>query len=105
MKLALPGQPVRDLSAIILDWTPDEAIHWKTSHLGGLVRTVRYLEIEPMGETGCIFSNGEIFAGLLGARVAKQLRPSLKNRGSPPWAKRWAGAPKLYGAQGPGATT
>ena len=78
LKLALPDQPVRDLSAVIMDWTPDEAIHWKTSHLRGLVRTVRYLEIEPMSETGCVFSNGEIFTGLLGARVAKQLRPALK---------------------------
>jgi hypothetical protein len=78
LKLALPDQPVRDLRATVLDWTPDEAIHWKTSHLGGLVSTIRYLEIEPMSDTGCVFSNGEIFAGLLGPRVARSLRPSLK---------------------------
>jgi hypothetical protein len=78
LKLVLPDQDPRDLEAIVIDWTPDEAIHWKTTHLRGLVRTVRYLEIEAKSETGCIFSNGEIFSGLLGPRVAKQLRPSLR---------------------------
>jgi hypothetical protein len=78
LKLVLPDQAPRDLEATVIDWTPDEAIHWKTSHLRGLVRTVRYLEIEAKSETGCIFSNGEIFSGLLGPRVAKQLRPSLR---------------------------
>ena len=78
LKLVLPDQDPRDLEATVIDWTPDEAIHWKTTHLRGLVKTIRYLEIEAKSETGCIFSNGEIFSGLLGPRVAKPLRPSLK---------------------------
>jgi hypothetical protein len=78
LKLVLPDQEPRDLEATVIDWTPDEAIHWKTTHVGGLVKTIRYLEIEAKSETGCIFSNGEIFTGLLGPRVAKQLRPSLR---------------------------
>jgi hypothetical protein len=78
LKLALPDQPPRDLEATILDWTPNEAIHWKTSHLGGLVRSVRYFELEPMTETGCIFSNGELFTGMLGPQIARRLRPGLK---------------------------
>jgi hypothetical protein len=78
LTLALPDQEPRELEATVIDWTPDEAIHWKTRHVGGLVKTIRYLEIEAKSETGCIFSNGEIFAGLLGPRVAKQLRPSLR---------------------------
>ena len=78
LKLELPDQPPRDLEAVVIDWTPDEAIHWKTSNVAGLVRTIRYLEIEAKSETGCIFSNGEIFQGLLGPRIAKPLRSSLK---------------------------
>jgi hypothetical protein len=78
LKLALPDQPERDLEATVLEWTPDEAIHWKTSRLRGLVRTIRYLEIEAMSETGSVFSNGEVFSGLLGPRVAHGLRASLK---------------------------
>lgn len=78
LQLALPGQAERELVATVLDWSPNEAIHWRTSLLAGLVRTVRYLEIETMSDTGCIFSNGEIFRGLLGPRVARSLRASLK---------------------------
>jgi hypothetical protein len=78
LTLALPDQPPRELAATVIDWTPDEAIHWKTSHVAGLVRTVRYLEIEAKLEDGCIFSNGEIFQGLLGPRIARSLRPSLR---------------------------
>jgi hypothetical protein len=78
LKLALPDQPERELLATVMDWTPNEALHWRTSHLGGLMRTVRYLEIEAMTETGCIFSNGEVFSGLLSGSVVRQLRPSLK---------------------------
>jgi hypothetical protein len=78
LKLALPDQPERELLATVLDWTPNEALHWRTSHAGGLVRTVRYLEIEAMSETGCIFSNGEIFRGLLSGPTVRQLRSSLK---------------------------
>jgi hypothetical protein len=78
LKLALPDQPERELVATVTDWTPDEALHWRTSHFGGLVRTVRFLEIEAMSEAGCIFSNGEIFSGLLSGSVVRQLRPSLK---------------------------
>jgi hypothetical protein len=78
LHLVLPDQEPRELEATVIDWTPDEAIHWKTTHLRGLVKTIRYLEIEAKSESGCIFSNGEIFTGLLGPRVAKQMRPSLR---------------------------
>jgi len=103
LKLVLPDQPERELVATVVDWAPDEAIHWRTSHVGGLVRTVRYLEIEAMSDTGCIFSNGEIFSGLLSGTLVRQLRPSLKQgftamgeavreRAEALWRERAAGA-------------
>lgn len=78
LRVALPDQPERDLIATVIDWAPNEALHWRVSMLGGLVRTIRYLEIEAMSDEGCIFSNGEIFRGLLGARVARRVRASVK---------------------------
>jgi hypothetical protein len=78
LKLALPDQPERELLATVVDWSPNEALHWRTSLLGGFVRTIRYLEIEAMSETGCIFSNGEIFRGLLAGPALRQVRSSLK---------------------------
>jgi hypothetical protein len=78
LTLAVPGAKPRVIRPAILDWAPDEAIHWRLSMLGGLVATTRYLEIETMSETGCIFSNGEIFTGLLGPTVARQVRRPIR---------------------------
>ena len=44
----------------------------------GAPDSIRYLEIEAMSDDGCIFSNGEIFRGLLGDTVARQVRASVK---------------------------
>jgi hypothetical protein len=78
LDLALPGQPVRAIKPIILDWVPNDQIHWRLSMLGGLVRTTRYLEIEILSETGCIFSNGEVFSGYLGPTVARRMRAAIR---------------------------
>jgi hypothetical protein len=78
LTLALPGRPRQTIRPSVLDWAPDEAIHWKLSMLGGLVSTVRYLEIEKMHEAGCIFSNGEVFSGLLGPMVARRMRRTIR---------------------------
>ena len=47
--------------------------------LGGLVKTTRYLEIEQLTESGCIFTNGELFDGYLGPSIAKRMRPALRS--------------------------
>jgi len=78
LTLVLPGQKPRVIKPRVLDWAPNEAIHWKLSMLMGLVDTTRYIEIEKMSETGCIFSNGEIFDGLLGPTVGKQVKRSVR---------------------------
>ncbi len=78
LDLALPGQPTRAINPVILDWVPNDQIHWRLSMLGGLVRTIRYIEIEILTETGCIFSNGEVFSGYLGPTVAKRMRPAIR---------------------------
>ena len=78
LTLALPGQAPREITPKVFDWAPDEAIHWRTPVFGGLGWAVRYLEIEAMSESGCIFSNGEIFGGFFGARRAAWLRKPLK---------------------------
>jgi hypothetical protein len=66
LTLALPGQPPEDIQPTVLDWVPLEQLHLKLKQMGGLVRTVRYIEIESMAAASCIISNGEIVGGLLG---------------------------------------
>ncbi|HYG27195.1 MAG TPA: SRPBCC domain-containing protein [Caulobacteraceae bacterium] len=72
LTLQLPGRPAQQIKPVILDWVPNELIHWKLKLMGGLVKTTRYIEIEALSETGCIFSNGEMFDGWLASSVVKQ---------------------------------
>ncbi|MFZ4607889.1 MAG: SRPBCC family protein [Caulobacter sp.] len=77
LELALPGESPRTINPVILDWAPYDHIHWRHDMLRGWARTVRYLEIEKMGEENVIFSNGEIFDGLLGPTIARRMRRKL----------------------------
>jgi hypothetical protein len=74
LKLAeqLPGRPARQISPVVVDWEPLAQILWRESGL--MSRVVRYIEIEILAETGCIFANGAFFHGLLGEAQAKSSR-------------------------------
>jgi len=78
LDLALPGQAVRQIKPVILDWVPNDQIHWRLSLAGGLVKTIRYLEIEKLSETGCIFSNGEFFRGPLAGFMPRRLKSAMR---------------------------
>ncbi len=77
LTLALPGQAPQELRPTVLEWVPNEQLHWKLSLMGGLVRTIRYLEIEALAEASCIVTNGEIFGGFLGPSVGKRMGRSV----------------------------
>jgi hypothetical protein len=79
LEVALPERKPQTIRPVILDWIPNEQIHWRLNALGGLVRTVRFLEIEKLTETACIFANGEVFAGPLGSAAVRSLgRPARR---------------------------
>lgn len=78
LTLTLPGQAPRDIEARILDWTPGEVIHWRTTAMRGLVTATRYFEIDVLGDENAIFSNGELFEGWLAPRTARPIRGALK---------------------------
>lgn len=73
LTLALPGQATRTIQPTVVEWVPNEQLHWKLSLMGGLVQSVRYIEIEQLAEASCIVDNGEIFGGLMGPSLAKQM--------------------------------
>ena len=73
LELALPERKPQTIRPVILDWIPNEQIHWRLKMMGGLVSTTRFLEIEKLTETGCIFANGEVFAGLLGPTAVRSM--------------------------------
>lgn len=77
-ELHLPKRPVRTLSGEIVEWVPDSQLIWSLRLFGGLLRTTRYFEIEPLSDTGCILANGEIFDGLMAGTVPRAERALLR---------------------------
>jgi hypothetical protein len=78
LEAAYPGRAPMILKPTIVDWVPNDQIHWREPLLGGLASAYRYIELEKMGETGCIFSNGEAYRGWLGPRVLQARRRWLR---------------------------
>ena len=76
---ALPGQKPEVIRPRVIDWVPYEQLHWANTAGSGLVKTLRYIEIEKLSEEGCIFSNGEFFSGMLGPTIAKMMRRPIKD--------------------------
>ena len=77
---AFPGQPPQVITPIVGDWVPNAQIIWLHSEMHGLVKRIRYIEIDSLNDddTSCVLSNGEIYQGLLGKRVGRQRRKWLK---------------------------
>jgi hypothetical protein len=80
IKEAFPGETPRIIAPMVVDWVPNEQIIWAFNEMGGLVKRIRYIEIEPLNEedNNCILSNGEIWDGPMGPPVAKHRRKILR---------------------------
>jgi hypothetical protein len=68
--VALPDMKPRSVRATVLEWVPNEQLHYRTVEMGGLIKGTRYVEIEQLADESSIVSNGEIIGGLLGPTVA-----------------------------------
>ena len=73
---AYPGEERRTIEAKVAEWQPREQLVWRTQ--GFMSVWLRFLEIEELGPTNCIFSNGVVVDGFLGKREAKQRKQALK---------------------------
>ena len=78
LEVSLPGQAPRQIRPVVTDWVPNEQLLWRLSMFGGLVKSTRYLEIEELAPGSCIFSNGEMFEGVLGPTVAKRMARPIR---------------------------
>lgn len=79
LEVTLRGQAPRAIRPVIVDWVPNEQLHWRLSIAGGLVKSTRYFEIEELTPEASIFSNGEMFTGFMGPTVAKRLRGPIRD--------------------------
>lgn len=73
LTLALPGQAEQEIRPRVLEWVPNEQIHWQLTLLHGAIKTLRYIEIDALAEESCVVDNGEIFSGLMGASLGKRM--------------------------------
>jgi hypothetical protein len=73
MTEAFPGVEPKIIKPLVVDWVPNFQIIWAINDMAGLVKRIRYIEIEPLDDdnTRCVLSNGEIWDGLLGPSIAK----------------------------------
>lgn len=76
--LTLPGQKPMNLPGRVLDWVPNEQLHWRIKVFGGLINVVRYIELEALNEAGCILSNGEVQSGAGAAFVPAKLQRAIR---------------------------
>jgi hypothetical protein len=101
MTAVLAGMAPRKLTGTVLEWVPNEQLHYLVKALGGLVVSTRYVEIEQLASESCIVSNGEIMGGLLGPTMARSLggkvyrgfrdmNEALKARAEARWRERAA---------------
>ena len=74
LTLALPGEAPRTIAPKVTDWEPDAQIVWRLDLMPMFAHTVRYLEIEALSDTGCVFNNGEFFHGMIGERAGRSKR-------------------------------
>jgi len=59
----IPGSEPAQITPTVVDWVPDAQILWRMSGRFGLLRRLRYLEIDTLSAEGCIFANGEDWYG------------------------------------------
>lgn len=80
----IPGLPERRATVRVSDWQPDAQLVWVEKR-GWLFNVTRYYEIDALGPTNCIVSNGMIFAGLRGEgsyeKNRKLIKPALASIG------------------------
>ncbi len=68
------GDHTDSFTAIVAEWAPNTQLIWTRRTHGNLVRQVRYIEMEALSDTGCIFSNGVLMEGWFAPMLISQSR-------------------------------
>ena len=76
-ELIPPGEPVQ-ITPTVVDWTPEAQIIWRQSQSFGFLKRVRYFEIDPLSEVGCVFANGEDWYGRPARYVTRARRRAMQ---------------------------
>ena len=63
---------------VVYDWVPEHQMAWTTRFAGGMVTSLRYVEIIKLGDTSCILANGDYWTGPLAWTMSKALRHAAR---------------------------
>jgi len=75
---AVAGRAPAQLRAVVVDWTPEMQILWRSTEWRGLIQRLHYLEIDKLSDEACIISNGEDWFGRLAPYVGRERRSALR---------------------------
>ena len=76
LDMKLEGEAPKAVQGQVIDWTPNSLIHWREPRFLG--SATRYLEIEKLTDTGCIFSNGVMEEGPLTRYATRRHKHRLR---------------------------
>jgi hypothetical protein len=96
------GGKTEELQPTILEWVPNDQLHFRSATGGGFVKTIHFLEIEVLGPESCIVSVGELVSGLMAPaqlraggrdiqRALKAMNLALKERAEALWRTQQQG--------------
>ena len=68
------GGREEEISPRVVDWVPDSQILWSRKAGAGMVTALRYIEIEALSEEGSVFSNGQLYKGMMAERLVGSRR-------------------------------
>lgn len=90
------GDAREELQPTILEWVPNDQLHFRSVSQGGFVKTIHFIEIEVLGPENCIVAAGELISGLRASsalrtggrdtmRALKAMNAALKERAEAVW--------------------
>lgn len=77
--VTMPGGPPNTFTAEIGAWEPNKRFGWHSSAMDGQMQMTRYMEIEPITDGSCMFTNGEAFGGAMGPAIMKDMVGGIEN--------------------------
>jgi hypothetical protein len=95
------GGKSEEMQPTILEWVPNDQLHFRSATSGGFVKTIHFIEIEVLGPESCIVSVGELVSGLMAPaqlragrdiqRALKAMNLALKERAEALWRTQQQG--------------
>ena len=81
---AFEGAPSKVITPTVVDWVPDAQILWTVSEAGGMIRRIRYIEIDTFEESASGSNRWRLRKGFeaFNTALAEQVARRLAHRGA-----------------------